>query len=152
MLRRAETGESVLLSVEEPESTATAAIHAGPYEGELAARYRHPDTLACLAEMPRLLASPAAREVASGRNRHVVVELPVAGGVERVIVKAFGRQAWLRDLRDRRRGSKARRTWLAASHLVRHGVGTPRPVGYLERWEGSRLRESYFVAAWQEGA
>ena len=152
MLRRAGTGEDVPLSVEESESGTRAAIRAGPYEGELAARYRHPDTLACLAELPALLAAPAAREVASGRNRHVLVELPVAGVVERVIVKAFGRQPRLRDLRDRRRGSKARRTWLAASHLSRHGVGTPRPVGYLERWEGSRLRESYFVAAWQERA
>ena len=152
MLRRAGTDEDVLLSVDEPESAARAAVRAGPYAGELAARYRHPDTLACLAELPKLLASAEAREVASGRNRHVLVELPVAGGVERVMVKAFGRQPWLRDLRDRQRGSKARRTWLAASHLGRNGVGTPRPVGYLERWEGSRLRESYFVAAWQEGA
>ncbi len=64
--------------------------------------------------------SPSARLVAGGgRNRHVCIDLPLEGAVEPVIVKAFGRQSWLNDLRDRRRGSKARRTWLAATHLAR---------------------------------
>ncbi len=124
----------------------------GPYVGELAPDYRAPELLAQLAALPALLAAPAARQVAGGRNRHVCIELPVHGAVQPVIVKAFGRQAWLRDLRDRRRGSKARRTWLAATHLRGHGVGTPQPIGYLERWEGARLSESYFLAAYQRGA
>ena len=130
----------------------SALLAVGRYVGELAPEYRAPELLARLAELPAWLASPAARQVAGGRNRHVRVELPREGASEALIVKAFGRQAWLKDLRDRRRGSKARRTWLAASHLQRHGVGTPRAIGYLERWEGARLRESYFLAAYQSDA
>ena len=98
----------------------------GPYVGALAPRYRSPRLLERLGGLGAWLDSPSARLVAGGgRNRHVCIELPLEGGAETVIVKAFGRQAWLRDLRDSRRGSKARRTWLAATHLVEHGVGTP---------------------------
>ena len=52
---------------------------AGRYAGRFAHDYRAPDLLARLAEMPALLASPAARLIASGRNRNVRVELPIHG-------------------------------------------------------------------------
>ena len=119
--------------------------------GEVAPEYRAPELLAWLAELPAWLVSPAARQIAGGRNRHVCIELPVQGGSQAVIVKCFGTQPWLKDLRDRRRGSKARRSWLASMHLSRHAVGTPPAIGYLERWEGGRLRESYFLTAYQTG-
>ena len=125
---------------------------AGRYAGELAQAYRSPELLALLADLPALLAAPAARLIAAGRNRNVRIELPVAGRGVPVMVKAFGAQSLLRDLRDRRRGSKARRTWQAAAHLAAHGAGTPPPIGYLERWEGVRLRESYYLAECQDGA
>ena len=125
----------------------------GRYVGALAPRYRTAEILQRLAGIDAWLESPSARLVAGGgRNRHVCIDLPLEGGAETVIVKAFGRQAWLRDLRDSGRGSKARRTWLAATHLVERGVGTPSPVGYLERWSGTRLVESYFIAAYVPGA
>ncbi|MDA1116747.1 MAG: hypothetical protein O2979_01820 [Proteobacteria bacterium] len=108
--------------------------------------------LARLADMPAVLASPAARLIASGRNRNVRVELPIHGRNVVVMIKAFGVQSWFKDLRDRRRGSKARRTWRAAAHLAAHGAGTPAPIGYLERWEGARLRESYYLARYADGA
>jgi len=125
---------------------------AGRYAGELAETYRTPEVLALLADLPALLAAPAARLIASGRNRNIRVEIPVGGRSVPVMVKAFGAQPWLRDLRDRGRGSKAERTWRAAAHLAARGAGTPPPIGYLERWEGGRLRESYFLAEFQDGA
>ena len=125
---------------------------AGRYAGELAQAYRSPELLARLAQLPALLAAPAARLIAAGRNRNIRIELPVGERRVPVMVKAFGAQSFLRDLRDRRRGSKAQRTWQAAAHLAAHGAGTPQPIGYLERWEGGRLRESYYLAEYQDGA
>lgn len=125
---------------------------AGRYAGELAEAYRRPEVLALLADLPALLAAPAARLITSGRNRNIRIEVPAGGRSVPVMVKAFGAQSWLRDLRDRRRGSKAERTWRAAAHLAAHGAGTPPPIGYLERWEGARLRESYYLAEFQDGA
>ena len=133
-------------------ASAEARVVAGPYAGEIAAPYRAPDLLACLARLPQVLAATDAHLIAEGRNRNIRVELPLQGRTLAVMVKAFGVQPWLRDLRDRRRGSKAERTWRAATHLVAHGAGTPPPIGYLERWEGTRLRESYYLAEYQDGA
>lgn len=133
-------------------ASAEARTVAGPYTGEIAAPCRAPELLAQLARLPELLGAPAARLIAEGRNCNIRIELPLAGGTRAVMVKAFGPQLWLKDLRDARRGSKARRTWLAATHLARHGAGTPAPIGYLERWEGARLRESYYLAEYQDGA
>jgi lipopolysaccharide kinase (Kdo/WaaP) family protein len=132
--------------------SASGAGLAGRYAGELAQAYRSPELLALLADLPALLAAPAARLIATGRNRNIRIELPAGGRRVPVMVKAFGTQSLLRDLRDRRRGSKAQRTWQAAAHLAAHGAGTPRPIGYLERWEGGRLRESYYLAEYQDGA
>lgn len=125
---------------------------AGAFAGELADRWRAPDLLEHLSRLPALLAAPGAQLLAAGRNRNIRLELPVNGRTVAMMVKAFGRQAWLRDLRDARRGSKARRTYEAAVHLERHGAGTPAPIGYLERWEDGRLRESYYLAEFQDGA
>jgi hypothetical protein len=126
-------------------------VSLGPYVGEVAPEYRAPELLERLAELPRCLAAPSASLLAAGRNRHVRIELPLNGSTRPVLVKAFGAQPFFRDLRDRRRGSKARRAWVAATHLMRHGVGTPQAIGYLERWEGVRLGESYFLAAYEPG-
>lgn len=133
-------------------ASAQARTVAGPYTGEIAAPCRAPELLAQLARLPELLSAPAARLIAEGRNRNIRIELPLQGGRRAVMVKAFGVQPWFRDLRDRRRGSKAARTWRAAAHLAAHGAGTPPPIGYLERWEGARLRESYYLAEHQDGA
>jgi len=129
---------------------ASAAPLAGRYAGELADAWRSPEVLAQLARLPALLEAPAARLIAGGRNRNVRIELALDGRAVPVMVKAFGPQMRLKDLRDARRGSKARRTWLAAAHLARQGAGTPAPIGYLERWQGARLAESYYLAEFQE--
>ena len=131
---------------------ASAGAIAGAYAGEIAERYRAPDLLEALARLAQLLDAPQARLMTTGRNRNIRIELPLRGATHAVMVKAFGPQLWAKDLRDRRRGSKAQRTWRAATHLAAHGAGTPPPIGYLERWEGSRLRESYYLAEYQDGA
>lgn len=131
---------------------ASAPTLAGRLAGEMVGAWRDPGTLAVLAELAVLLEAPGARLVAGGRNRNVRIVLARDGRAVPVMVKAFGAQSWLRDWRDRRRGSKARRTYEAAAHLARHGAGTPAPIGYLERWEDGRLHESYYLAEYAEDA
>src|SRR5512134_3627087 len=125
---------------------------AGRYAGEIAPAYRAPALAERLAALPALLAAPGARLITTGRNRNLRIELDLAGKSVPVMVKAFGRQGWLKDWRDARRGSKAQRTFQAAVHLHAHGAGTPEPIAYLERWQGGRLHESYYLAAYQESA
>lgn len=85
----------------------------------------------------------------SGRNENRRMRLPTGNGhpVD-VVVKRFGNPGWLDRYRIRWRRTKARRSWLAARHLLAAGVGTPRPLALVERWQQARLTESYLVTAY----
>ncbi len=107
----------------------------GPYEGEVA-----PEYAALLRERLTLPPDPL-----TPFKRSRVARL------DGLAVKIYEPQGFLRSLLARRFGSEARKTWEVATALHARGVGTPRPVGFLERWQGARLRESYFVTEFVEG-
>lgn len=127
------------------------AMEIGPYTGDVTEAYRTDAALVQLAGLSDVLASAAAVEMLAGRNRLVRVCLASSPDDVQVVVKAFGRQNALQDRRARARGSKAHRTWDAARHLQAHGIGTPAPVAFLDRWEGNRLLESYVLTAFADG-
>ena len=127
-------------------------VVAGVLQGEVAADCHAPAFVDWLETLPSLLRTPGLAVLGTGRNRHLVLMAPLPPGPRKVVVKSFGRLSLFKDLRDRSRGSKARRTWLAARHLRSMNVGTPAPVGYVERWERGRLVESYYVAHYEEEA
>jgi len=121
----------------------------GPYGGQLAEAWFSPALVAALSDLPRLMVSEEARVLQDLRNRSVCVPLPGPGDVRiSVVVKSFGRPSRKTSLRYRQEGSKARRSWQVARILEAQGAGTPRPVGFLERWEGLELVESYFLTEW----
>lgn len=105
-----------------------------------------------LNRLPELVYGEGARLIAEGRNRSVCVELDMDGVQTQVLVKCFGRQSIRNDLRDAARGSKAARSFRAAHHLLQHDVGTPAPLAFVERWEGRRLKESYYVSLFLDDA
>lgn len=86
-----------------------------------------------------------------GRHQVVVRDFEIAGTVQPVAVKFFGRQQGWKDRHDQKRGSKAARSFQAARFLEQHGVGTPAPLAYLERWEGGRLAECFYLSAYVGG-
>lgn len=89
--------------------------------------------------------------LARGRHQVVVRDFACADGTRSVAVKFFGRQQGWKDRYDLQRGSKAARSFRAASHLKNHGVATPSPLAYLERWENGRLVEAYYLSVYLEG-
>ena len=123
----------------------------GNYRGEIAPVYRDPGFMAWLSDMGSRVHGDAASVISRGRNLNVRVDAPCGGRALPLMVKAFGRQSRLKDRLDRRRGTKAARTWQAARVLDERGVGTPRPVGFLERWSGSVLSESYYLCEFVAG-
>jgi tRNA A-37 threonylcarbamoyl transferase component Bud32 len=82
-----------------------------------------------------------------GRNHLYRLEL----GGEVLAVKSFGRESLAKNQVDRKRGSKARRSFENAAHLAQHHVGTPAPVAWFENWDGARLTNSYLVTIFAEG-
>jgi hypothetical protein len=125
----------------------------GPYTGQLAQSCVAPELLAALADLPRRLNEPANRVLHEMRNRTVCVPLPGPNGQDiTVVVKSFARPSRIRSWVHRRRGSKARRSWQIARQLEARHVGTPRPLGFLERWVGAQLLESHYLTEFQTTA
>lgn len=125
----------------------------GPYTGQLAEACSYPEFQAALRDLPALLSAPEHQVLNDVRNRTVCVPLPAnAPHPLMVAVKSFARPSLTRSRIYQRTGSKARRSWRIARFLEQHGVGTPRPLGFLDRWEGEQLVESYFLTEFQPAA
>lgn len=94
-----------------------------------------------------------AKDGVLARGRHQVVVLPfeIDGELKKVAVKAFGSQPGWKDRHDFKNGTKAARSFQAAVFLDQHGVATPAPLAYFERWEGRKLVESYYLSDYLEG-
>lgn len=116
--------------------------------GEISESYAA-ELAAVLPSLRSRLNDDDAEVIATGRNISVAVNLTENLPV---LVKCFGTQSFRNDLRDSRRGSKARRSFEAAQHLTANGVGTPAPIAYLERWAGRRLLESYYLSQYHDDA
>ncbi len=121
----------------------------GPYRGEIAPAFHTPAFLARLESIGAWVATPDAHILSCGRNRQVRLETQAEDRLIVLAVKRFGKQSALKDWSDAVRGTKARRSWLAACALRARGLGTPEPIGYLERWRGRRLEDSYFLAQYE---
>ncbi len=122
----------------------------GPFRGRVSSEWRSSELLLALMRLPALVASDKAQVLTEGRSRNVKLELTFKRQVLDVVVKTFAQPSLLKNSFDRRgRGSKARRSWLAAVHLAERRVGTPAPVAFLERWVEGRLVESFYVAVYQ---
>jgi len=124
----------------------------GPYEGRVVCSYDSVGLRAQLGRLPECLQAPSADVIQPGRNRHFHLRMQAGECLLDLAVKSFGRRSWARDRLDRRRGSRAQRSWVAACYLREHGIGTPQPVAYLDRWEKGRLIESYYVDVFLPGA
>lgn len=98
-----------------------------------------------------LLEKSSAPLAPPGRHRVDRLALPCGGETLDAVVKTYGLQSAWFDRRAARIGSKAERAFRNALLLRAAGVGTPAPVAVAERWEGDRLRESRFVAAFVPG-
>ena len=77
-------------------------------------------------------------------GRHTIYKIDSPDGP--VVLKQFGLQSALKDRLDRHRGSKAQRSFTSAWHLQTHQIGTPAPLAWFDRWEGTRLRQSSYIS------
>jgi tRNA A-37 threonylcarbamoyl transferase component Bud32 len=121
-------------------------IDVGPYRGWVTPGCRDPSSL----EQFRRLAGSVTGEQCqilseNETDRIVRVSLACESGPIDVAIKSYGKRNAARDRADRLSGSRAVRSTRTALILQASGVGTPRPMACLDRWEQGRLLESYFV-------
>jgi len=126
----------------------------GPFLGEVDPRWNDPKLIDALASLSERVANEDAASDGVGlglRSTVRRVELPHADATIVVALKSFPGQGYLRSRLAKRTGSKANRSYRVATALFHHEIGTPEPIAYLERWEGARLVESYYVCLWCDG-
>lgn len=106
----------------------------------------HPDFIGLepfLRSLPDLFDSGEGEVLHCGRNE--IRRLAYQG--RDYVVKSFGRPHLLnRFVYGTLRGSKACRSYRRALDLLRIGVGTPTPVGYVDIRHGLQLERSYYVS------
>ena len=91
------------------------------------------------------------RVLSAGRHKVVVLDFCFGGNVQTVAVKSFGRQQSWKDRYDKKRGTKASRSYIAARFLQNHDIETPRPLAYLERWENNKLVYDWLLDENEDG-
>lgn len=118
-----------------------------PYVGQISEAFLGTGLPERLSDVAMWVREPAS-VMSSGRNNVVLVQGVEVREGESVdlVVKSFGQPALWRNVCDKWRATRARRSWSAAERLASHGVGTPRPVAWLDSWTGNRLTESYYVS------
>ena len=123
-------------------------LRVGPYRASVVEGFDRPDFMQWLAGLCSGLEHASAVALTAGRNRLVRIEAPVGGEPVTLVVKSFGVSA-PSSLLAFLKGSKALRTWRIATAMAARGVPTPAPVACLERWQGVRLAESYYLSVYE---
>jgi hypothetical protein len=124
---------------------------AGAFVGEVRADFAEALNATQLEGLLEKINSDQNRVLSKGRHQVVVIDFEIAGHVKQCAVKAFGSQNKWKDRYDFNHGSKASRSFKAANYLHQRQVLTPAPIAYVERWEGMRLAESYFLSSFVKG-
>lgn len=125
-------------------------IRIGPYTGCVAADLSGLSLLPSGSDISSLPGFPPAGSSVAGGSFFFQTILYSGNNPLAVHVKCFGRQGLLKDILDRRAGSRARRSWQVALAMREKGLRTPRPIAFLDRWDGRRLIESYLFTELQQ--
>lgn len=121
------------------------------YSGDTAPAFNQPFIIDQLSNIPALINSCTPERLSHGADYVIKIPLKVEVGEIAVTIKIFKPQNLLKDSYDRRNGSKAERSYRAACFLREHGIGTPHPIAWRERWENGRLLESYYICVFEPG-
>lgn len=121
----------------------------GPYRGEVAFAFATPQVFKQLSELPHLLTDNRIERLSHGGDYVVKVPLQLDSEEVDITIKVFKRQSKFKDWYDQKNKSKAERSYIAARHLQEHGVGTPAPIAWLDRWDNGRLMESYYLCLYE---
>ena len=117
----------------------------GRYVGNISSRFDATELMAQLASVPQWLDAGQVLPLSDGHDQVLKSDLVMGGQAVSVAIKVFGRQSLFKDWFDRRNGSKAARSYNAGEFLYQKELGTAEPIAWLDRWDGGRLVESYYL-------
>ncbi len=116
----------------------------GPYAGAVAPAFDDAELREWLGAI-RAHTANAPSAVAHAGSRIVALDAPRAGGVVPLLIRVGAPLAGIAAWGMKWKGTSEARAWRAARRLSDRGAPTPAPVAWLERWEGGRCPERYFI-------
>jgi tRNA A-37 threonylcarbamoyl transferase component Bud32 len=72
------------------------------------------------------------------------------GGAQ-VVIKGYRHLGLLHSIRHTLKGSRAKQAWLKANRLYSLEIATPRPLAYIDEYQGPLLWRSYFLYEYING-
>lgn len=120
-------------------------VHTGDWRGMLMAKNEAEAQQLLAALHPQQLQTPhKAGALRHARNAIWALPDPRQTG-QQITVKQPVKMYWHKQWLDRRKPSKALRSWNGAMELMRRGIGTARPLAYFELSDDRSLRQNYFI-------
>ncbi len=121
------------------------------FQGQLNADFSEYDVKRIIPGLHQSLQCNDAELIAGGRNQTIRIVESLNEQEQSILVKSFAAQSWWKDRLDLGgQHSKAQRSFIAASHLLRHEVGTPVPIAFGQRVGDGRILESYYLTIFKQ--
>lgn len=73
-------------------------------------------------------------------------------GTAEIVIKGYHHLGFLHSIRHTLKGSRAKQAWLTANRLCGLEIPTPRPLAYIDEYQGALLWRSYFIYEYIPGA
>ena len=115
------------------------------WRGVVRARSREEaDTLIDTLKPNAITAVSSETSLRNARNAIWTVDDPLTEG-DLLVVKKPARIAWHKRILDRRKPSKALRSWNGTSELMRRGIETPKVVAYFEHQDSTQQLDNWYI-------
>jgi Lipopolysaccharide kinase (Kdo/WaaP) family len=121
----------------------------GKFKGSVFNQFRLADIQPQLENIQSLINRQDAVKLSKGSDYVVKTSLQIQDKTIDLAIKVFKRQPFWKDWYDKKNKSKAERSFNAAVYLVENKIGTPTPLAYMEKWQGRRLIESYYICLFE---
>lgn len=124
----------------------------GEFKGYVFNQFELADIQSQLENIQSLLNSNTTVKLSKGADYVVKSSMHIQHQTFDVAIKVFKRQSFWKDWYDKKNKSKAERSFNAALYLSEHQIGTPTPIVFMEKWQGKRLIESYYICLFEPAA
>jgi len=119
-------------------------------EGSAAPHIDELKLLAVIQELPNQLANGTAKKISQHYDTVIYLEASTLSSTGAVAVKIFGEQSLFKDWYDWTSSTQAQRSFEAAELLLKNDISTPRAIGWINQWQGRRLKGSFYLSEFVE--
>jgi serine/threonine protein kinase len=143
--------DAILSGVKLPEKRFGKPISLTSHKGRINPDFDRPKFMEKMSRFELLLREDSHHILLNGRNRIFVVPFPISEeNTIKIVIKEFFTRG-LKKIKTLVLPSKAKKAWRGGVALMKRGIPTPVPVGYLESRRSPFIKESCYLSVMEEG-